>query len=90
MQLPTALPAGVVLLLLQYPLYQPSPFEEPIITLQDGQFCPTSQPEWSAYRDPSFGHGKSSALSRCSVHLHTLPVPSRPKLQPALSPAGSS
>lgn len=27
--------------------------------LQSGRFCPTSQPDWSAYRDLSFGHGGS-------------------------------
>lgn len=25
--------------------------------LQDGQFCLKSQPEWSAFREASFGHG---------------------------------
>ncbi|KAL4432463.1 hypothetical protein ABPG77_001762 [Micractinium sp. CCAP 211/92] len=34
-----------------------NPDGKPLITLQDGQFCPTSQPAWSAYREPSFGHG---------------------------------
>lgn len=42
----------------QLPSYQPIPSEQPVITLQDGQFCPTSQPAWSAYREPTFGHGK--------------------------------
>ena len=56
------LPA-LLFVLLQYELYQPIPFDEPVITLQDGLFCPTSQPKWSAYRDPSFGHGKSTALA---------------------------
>lgn len=41
----------------QLPAYQPIPGEQPVITLQDGQFCPTSQPAWSAYREPTFGHG---------------------------------
>ena len=54
---------AVLFVLLQLPSYQPIPFDEPVITLQDGQFCPTSQPEWSAYRDPSFGHGKSAPLA---------------------------
>ncbi|EIE18216.1 Metallo-dependent phosphatase [Coccomyxa subellipsoidea C-169] len=26
-------------------------------TLQEGSFCPAQQPPWSAYREPSFGHG---------------------------------
>lgn len=29
------------------------------LTFQDGQFCPKSQPRWSAFRDPSFGHGEA-------------------------------
>ena len=24
---------------------------------QDDKYCPVKQPEWSAYREPSFGHG---------------------------------
>lgn len=34
-----------------------------MITLQDGQFCPTSQPAWSAYREPTFGHGEHRCIS---------------------------
>lgn len=33
-----------------------------MITLQDGKFCPDGQPEWSAYRDPSFGHGEYASV----------------------------
>lgn len=36
-----------------FPRYQP----QACITYQDGNFCPSSQPEWSAYREPSFGFG---------------------------------
>ncbi|PRW44351.1 purple acid phosphatase 23 isoform X1 [Chlorella sorokiniana] len=43
--------------LYQLPSYQPIPYEKPVITLQDGQFCPSSQPAYSAYREPTFGHG---------------------------------
>jgi hypothetical protein len=42
---------------MQLPSYQPIPYEKPVITLQDGQFCPSSQPAYSAYREPTFGHG---------------------------------
>ncbi|KAL4422377.1 hypothetical protein ABPG75_008574 [Micractinium tetrahymenae] len=43
-------------------LYDVAPFQpidrpEPVITLQDGLFCPTSQPAWSAFREQSFGYG---------------------------------
>lgn len=44
---------------LQLPMYQPIPssFEREVMSLQNGQFCFTAQPEWSAYREPTFGHG---------------------------------
>lgn len=32
--------------------------------LQDGKFCPTSQPAWSAYREPTFGHGVLDLVNR--------------------------
>lgn len=35
------------------PRYQP----QACFSCQDGKFCPTQQPEWSAYREPSFGFG---------------------------------
>jgi len=47
---PVALPAVSCV---QLPLYQPIPYEEPVITLQDGLFCTTSQPDYSAYREVS-------------------------------------
>ena len=28
-----------------------------MLLCQDGHYCPNSQPEWSAYREASFGHG---------------------------------
>ena len=31
--------------------------------MQDGHFCPKSQPEWSAYREASFGHGTLDFLN---------------------------
>jgi hypothetical protein len=68
---------GVALPLLQYPLYQAIPFDEPVITLQGGQFCPTSQPEWSAYRDPSFGHGKSPPFPSNAFHTLCLRCPAQ-------------
>jgi hypothetical protein len=37
----------------QFPSYQP----QACLSFQQGQYCPTSQPAWSAYREPSFGHG---------------------------------
>ncbi|KAL4420451.1 hypothetical protein ABPG75_010107 [Micractinium tetrahymenae] len=45
------------------PVYQPIPYTEPVITLQDGQFCPSSQPAWSMYREPTFGHGVLELLN---------------------------
>lgn len=30
---------------------------------QEGQFCPQQQPDWSAYREPSFGFGTLELLS---------------------------
>jgi hypothetical protein len=35
------------------PRYQP----QACFSYQDGKFCSTQQPEWSAYREPSFGFG---------------------------------
>ncbi|GAB4821364.1 hypothetical protein N2152v2_008410 [Parachlorella kessleri] len=49
--------------LFKYTWFVPTPTETPTITLQDGKFCPTSQPEWSAYREPSFGHGMLTLLN---------------------------
>ena len=40
------------------------PNGKPLITLQDGAFCPSSQPAWSAYREPSFGHGVLTIQAR--------------------------
>lgn len=37
----------------QFPSYQP----QQCISIQNGRYCPDQQPEWSAYREPSFGHG---------------------------------
>lgn len=33
------------------------------LTSQDGQFCPDSQPEWSAFREASFGFGVLEILN---------------------------
>lgn len=38
------------------PNYQPTTTGRPTLTYQDSVFCPTSQPAWSAFREPSFGH----------------------------------
>lgn len=35
------------------PRYQP----QTCFAYQDGKFCPTQQPDWSAYREPCFGFG---------------------------------
>lgn len=41
------------------PNYQPTSTGGPTLTfLPDGSFCPTTQPAYSAFRDPSFGHGE--------------------------------
>ena len=58
------LPPGLPIPHLQLPAYQPIPGEQPVITLQDGQFCPSSQPAWSAYREPTFGHGALCCAER--------------------------
>ncbi|KAL4425608.1 hypothetical protein ABPG75_009624 [Micractinium tetrahymenae] len=47
----------------QLPSYQPTPGARTPITLQNGDFCPSKQPEWSAFRQPSFGHGTLDILS---------------------------
>eukprot|EP01026_Neomeris_dumetosa_P058141 TRINITY_DN5391_c0_g1_i3.p1 TRINITY_DN5391_c0_g1~~TRINITY_DN5391_c0_g1_i3.p1 ORF type:complete len:479 (-),score=44.89 TRINITY_DN5391_c0_g1_i3:439-1674(-) len=36
------------------PWYQPTRCP----TFQDGKYCPDSQPPWSAFREPSYGHGE--------------------------------
>ena len=36
--------------------------------LQEGEFCPNKQPEWSAFREASFGHGTLDFLNS----THTL------------------
>jgi hypothetical protein len=41
------------------PRYQP----QACYSWQDGAFCPKQQPEWSAYREPSFGYGTLELLS---------------------------
>ena len=40
-----------------FPSYQPLDQAAPVISLQNGSFCPTEQPAWSAFRDQAFGHG---------------------------------
>jgi hypothetical protein len=40
------------------PWYQPTTSGEPLLTFQDGEFCPEVQPGYSAYRDPSYGYGE--------------------------------
>ena len=42
---------------LQLPSYQPTPGGVTAISLQNASFCPSQQPAWSAYRQPTFGHG---------------------------------
>lgn len=44
------------------PPFQPIDRPEPVITLQDGLFCPTSQPAWSAFREQSFGYGAPQSM----------------------------
>jgi flagellar motor protein MotB len=41
------------------PKYQP----QACFSWQDGRFCPPQQPEWSAYREPSFGYGTLDIVS---------------------------
>jgi hypothetical protein len=41
------------------PRYQP----QACYSWQDGAFCPQQQPNWSAYREPSFGYGTLELLS---------------------------
>lgn len=35
----------------------PAPLPGSCVTKQQGRFCPVKQPDWSAFREPSFGHG---------------------------------
>ena len=37
----------------QFPSYQP----QACLSFQNNEYCFSSQPEWSAYRERSFGHG---------------------------------
>ena len=41
------------------PTYQP----QVCYSWQQGQYCPQQQPDWSAYREPSFGFGTLELLS---------------------------
>ncbi|EFN53514.1 hypothetical protein CHLNCDRAFT_58566 [Chlorella variabilis] len=44
--------------LVKLPSYQPTMTGEPtLVFYPDGSYCPTSQPAYSAFREPSFGHG---------------------------------
>eukprot|EP00878_Enallax_costatus_P047102 GHUV01057496.1.p1 GENE.GHUV01057496.1~~GHUV01057496.1.p1 ORF type:complete len:373 (+),score=76.41 GHUV01057496.1:799-1917(+) len=43
----------------QFPSYQP----QKCLTYQDGQYCFKQQPDWSAYREPSFGHGNLELMN---------------------------
>lgn len=43
----------------QFPMYQP----QCCLSFQDGQYCPSKQSAWSAYREPSFGHGMLELLN---------------------------
>lgn len=43
----------------QFPSYQP----QQCLSYQNGQYCYKQQPEWSAYREPSFGHGTLELLN---------------------------
>eukprot|EP00877_Chromochloris_zofingiensis_P005008 jgi/Chrzof1/14508/Cz09g05130.t1 len=42
-----------------FPSYQP----QRCFSYQNGEYCFTKQPEWSAYREPSFGHGTLDVLN---------------------------
>ena len=39
------------------PRYQPTPDGVALNTYQNGTFCPSSQPDWSAFAQPIYGHG---------------------------------
>ncbi len=58
--------------------YQPTLTGLPTVTLQNDSFCPDAQPPYSAFRDPSFGHGKAVVVG-CSpaLGLHRLGWPER-------------
>lgn len=49
-------------------------------TFQEGLLCPTKQPAWSSYRDPSFGHGRlfvphlSPAWWPCAMLMRRAPT----------------
>ena len=36
-------------------------------TFQGGKLCPAEQPEWSAFRDPAFGHGVLTLLNETAA-----------------------
>jgi Icc-related predicted phosphoesterase len=48
------------------PAYQPQSC--PSFQDDDGGYCPTSQPIWSAYREPSFGHGTLDVVNTTHAH----------------------
>ncbi|KFM27138.1 Purple acid phosphatase 15 [Auxenochlorella protothecoides] len=48
------------------PSYQPEVCNQ---LLYDGEFCSTSQPEWSAFREPSFGHSVLDILNDTHAHF---------------------
>ncbi|PRW60148.1 Purple acid phosphatase 15 [Chlorella sorokiniana] len=43
--------------LFEQPVQQATTSGEPTLTIRDGRLCPEAQPAYSAFRDPSFGHG---------------------------------
>jgi hypothetical protein len=51
------------------PTYQP----QACYSYQDGAFCPSTQPAWSAFREPSFGFGvlEVESASRATWRWHT-------------------
>lgn len=80
------------------PSYQPTSSGGPTLTFYpDGEFCPASQPAYSAFRDPSFGHGARGycVVGRASKCCSAAPAHRRPRHLPtprptALAPASPS
>ncbi|KAL3151075.1 hypothetical protein ABBQ38_012945 [Trebouxia sp. C0009 RCD-2024] len=48
------------------PKYQPGGFCPTYV--YDGEFCATSQPEWSAFREPAYGHGVLTFENKTHAH----------------------
>lgn len=67
--------------LFEQPMQQATTSGQPMLTLRDGRLCPEGQPAYSAFRDPSFGHGEPSQRAAAAVHGDRS-IPTRPFRRP--------